>query len=166
MKIPLLLRSAIFSTLLITCFIFSSCGCHFATIKEYQVDKINIYGKLFNNTDEVIWQDGLMVFDIVWVLEKMNVELEWDNNIAYFSLNETDYILDLDKQILREKGKEQENSLVYGAGRNFIGKINGKLYVDSATLTFVLYDLKLYSYVEDDHKNNTVNIVINPNYPR
>ena len=107
-----------------------------------------------------------MVFDIVWVLEKMNVELEWDNNIAYFSLNETDYILDLDKQILREKGKEQENSLVYGAGRNFIGKINGKLYVDSATLTFVLYDLKLYSYVEDDHKNNTVNIVINPNYPR
>ncbi len=166
MKIPLLLRSAIFATLLISCFIFSSCGCHFATTKEYQVEKIIVYGEEYRNTDIVIWQDNLMVFDLVWVLENMNIDLEWDNSIALFSLNETDYILDLDKQILREKSKENENCLVYGAGRNFIGMINGKLYVDSVTLTFVLYDLKLYSYVECDRKNNTVNIVINPNYPR
>ena len=106
-----------------------------------------------------------MAFDFTWVLEKLNVVLEWDNNIAHFSLNETEYIFDQDRLILREKVKEEENYLVYGSGRQFIGIVNEKMYVDSTSLIGALFELKLYSYVETDSKSNSVSIVANPNYP-
>ena len=165
MNLSRFLKLAVFSALLIICFVFLGCGCCRTTDEEYLVEKIIVYGVEYKNTGEVIWQDGLMAFDFTWVLEKLNVVLEWDNNIAHFSLNETEYIFDQDRLILREKVKEEENYLVYGSGRQFIGIVNEKMYVDSTSLIGALFDLKLYSYVEMDSKTNSVSIVANPNYP-
>lgn len=164
MKLSLFSRLAVISAQLIMCFVFSGCGCHRATAEVYPVEKIIVYGVEYKNTGEVIWQDGLMAFDFTWVLEKLNVVLEWDNNIAHFSLNETEYIFDQDRLILREKVKEEENYLVYGSGRQFIGIVNEKMYVDSTSLIGALFELKLYSYIETDLKFNSVSIVANPNY--
>lgn len=164
MKLSLFSRLAVISAQLIMCFVFSGCGCHRATAEVYPVEKIIVYGVEYKNTGEVIWQDGLMAFDFTWVLEKLNVVLEWDNNIAHFSLNETEYIFDQDRLILREKVKEEENYLVYGSGRQFIGIVNEKMYVDSTSLIGALFELKLYSYIETDLKSNSVSIVANPNY--
>ena len=159
------LKLAVFSALLIIYFVFLGCGCCRTTAEVYPVEKIIVYGVEYKNTGEVIWQDGLMAFDFTWVLEKLNVVLEWDNNIAHFSLNETEYIFDQDRLILREKVKEEENYLVYGSGRQFIGIVNEKMYVDSTSLIGALFELKLYSYVETDSKSNSVSIVANQNYP-
>ncbi|MBO7407256.1 MAG: hypothetical protein J6V14_06455, partial [Clostridia bacterium] len=95
--------------------------------------------------------------------------LNWVDNTATFTLFDTDYVLDLDAQILRkqnipEQSIEKRNLLDPGAGRYFVGIINDILYVDSITLTFALYDLKLYSWIENNSKNNSVSLVNNPNY--
>ena len=158
----LMLLVSIFSLL------FSGCTPHYKKEKEYRVDRIIVYGAEFENTGEVIWHDGLMVFDLAWVLESLGIELEWDNDVARFSVNGGEYMLDIGCQSLYPKDEDREqnnyldNYLAPGAGYSFTGSVNDRFYVDTTTLTWALWELKIYSLVDTDRKNNLVEIYPNP----
>ncbi len=140
------------------CVLLWSCNVHYKKEKQYPVDRVMIYGREYKNIDEIIWQDGLMLFDFVWVLEKTNITLFWSDNKGSFYLNGTEYILDIDKAILIERNNDKLDYFAPGAGYHFVGIINKKLYIDTITLIFAMHRLNLFVSVENDIRNNPVRI--------
>ena len=138
------------------CALLCGCNVHYKKEKQYHVDRIIIYGKEYMNIDEIIWQDGLMLFDFVWVLEKTNITLFWSDNIGSFYLNGTEYILDIDNAKLIDRSNEKDDYFAPGAGYQFVGIINKKLYIDAATLIYAMHRLSLFVSVEKDVNNKLV----------
>lgn len=145
----------------ISCVILEGCNMHYKKEKQYRVDRIMIYGREYINTDEIIWHDGLMLFDFAWVLEQTNITLFWSDNIGSFFYNDTEYILDIENARLIDKNNEKDDYFAPGAGYQFVGSINNKLYTDAVTLIYAMYRLNLFVSVEKDIRNNTVIIARN-----
>ena len=137
------------------------CNVHYKKERQYHVDRIMIYGREYINIDEIIWHDGLMLFDFAWVLEQTNITLFWSDNIGSFYYDGTEYILDIDNARLIDRNNEKDDYFAPGAGYQFVGSINNKLYIDAVTLIYAMHRLNIFVSVEKDISNNTVIITRN-----